>query len=82
MEAILEEFAPERLAAAVEESQSLFFQQLGRLPQVDVKLDQFLLDIRGFRSSVFVGELLEQLVKLAGLVEKPRQQLAVVGITL
>jgi GNAT superfamily N-acetyltransferase len=40
MEAILEEFAPERLAAAIEESQSLFFQDLGRLPQVRVRTSE------------------------------------------
>ena len=40
MEAILEEFAPERLAAAIEESQSLFFQNLGRLSQVGVRTSE------------------------------------------
>ena len=40
MEAIPEEFAPERLAAAIEESQSLYFQDLGRLPQVRVRTSE------------------------------------------
>jgi GNAT superfamily N-acetyltransferase len=40
MEAILEEFAPERLAAAIEESQSLYFQDLGRLPHARVRTSE------------------------------------------